>query len=193
MSYYADLKAWFSGKGEKFWTAISILLIIVIFYYMTKNIKDVDVLIRNAGVFGPLVALAAYVVFAPTPISTDPLTAFTGVLFGPVVGILIGWIGNTLGAFTEYFVGHHLSKNDRFSSVKDKLPFGLNRLPFDSPYVLIFGRAIPGYGGKVINFMSGVHDVSIKTFTWTTVLINLIGATLLSFGGYSLIRLIHLR
>lgn len=193
MDYMNDLRKWFSKRQEKLWIAVSIALIIVIFYFVSKNIKDIDTLIRNAGVLGPLVALLAYIVLAPTPVSTDPLTVFTGVLFGPVLGILVGWMGNNLGALTEYFVGHRLAKSERFAFIKEKLPFGLNKLPVGSPYVLIFGRAIPGYGGKVINFMAGVYDVPVRTFLWTTILINIIGATLLSFGGYSLLRLIHVR
>lgn len=193
MSYLRDLREWYSVREEKIWTAVSLLFIVGIFYYLTKNIKYVDLLITKAGVFGPLVAILAYIVLAPTPISTDPLTAFTVVLFGPVLGVTIGWMGNNLGALTEYLVGRGVGRSDKLSFVKGKLPFGLNKLPIGSPYVLIFARAIPGYGGKVISFMAGMYEVPIKTFLWTTVLINFIGATLLSFGGYGLVKLIHLR
>lgn len=181
---------WLSTKQEKIWTLISFILIILIFYFIAKNFHVANIIIRHTGVFGPLVAIIIYGVLAPTPISTDPITAVTGVLFGPILGILVAWIGNNLGATVEYLVGRRLGKSHRFSSIKDNLPFGLNRLPVNSPYVLIFGRAIPGYGGKVINFMAGIYEVPMKTFLWTTVVINLIGAILLSFGGYGLIGII---
>lgn len=193
MSYLTDLKFWISSRENKIWTALSIILIVVVLYYLTKNISDVDILIQKAGVFGPLVALLAYIILAPTPISTDPLTAFMIVFFGPVLGVTIGWMGNNLGAFTEYFVGRSVGRSAKLSIVKKSLPFGLDKLPIGSPFILTFGRAIPGYGGKLISFMAGMYEVPIKTFLWTTLLINLIGATLLSFGGYGLVKLIHLR
>lgn len=193
MSYYQDLKAWYTRRGEFFSGAVTLLLLIAIFYFVTKNIKYIDILIEEAGPWGPLAAIIIYVFLALTPISTEPVTLFTGVLFGPVAGIIIGWMGNNLGGFTEYFIGRTVGRSEKLSFVKDKLPFGLNKLPVGSPYVLIFGRAIPGYGGKVINFMAGMYEVSIKTFFWTTFAINLIGSVLLSFGGYNLIRLIHIR
>lgn len=188
-----SLSKLFMSKNNSIWTVTSILLIILTFHYLTKNIGEVDMLIENSGVFAPIVAIAAYVILAPTPVSTDPMTIFIGVLFGPILGVLIAWVGNTLGAFTEYFIGRRIIKSVRFSDIKEKLPFGLNKLPVNSIYVLTLGRAIPVYGGKVINLMAGIYEVSTTKFLWTTVLINLIGAVLLSFGGYGLIKLIHLR
>lgn len=193
MPYLKALREWFSAKEEKIWMALSLVLIAAVFIFLSKNIKAVDMLIKDAGVLGPLVAVVAYVVLAPTPISTDPISVFTGVLFGPVLGLFVAWIGNNLGAVTEYIVGRSVGRSEKLSFLKEKLPFGLNKLPVTSPYVLIFGRAIPGYGGKVINFMAGMYEVSIKTFLWTTILINFIGASILSFGGYGVVKLIHLR
>lgn len=188
--YVRDLRLWFSEKEERIWTVVTVLLIILTFYFLGKNLNFADIVIKKAGIFGPVATVVIYAILAPTPISTDPITAVSGVLLGPVLGIVVAWIGNNLGATVEYFIGKKVGRSERFSSVKDKLPFGLNKLPIESPYVLIFGRAIPGYGGKVINLMAGIYEVSFKTFLWTTVLINLVGAILLSFGGYGLLKVI---
>lgn len=184
MSRFALLKSWLLEIQSKVWTILTAALVIVVFYFLAKNLDFADMIIRKSGVFAPLVALGIYAVLGLTPISTDPITAISGVLFGPVLGILVSWMGNNIGAVMEYQVGKRVGNSEKFSTIKEKLPFGLNKLPISSPYVLIFGRMIPSYGGKVINFMAGMYGVSMRTFLWTTLLINVAGSILLSFGGY---------
>ncbi len=181
----------FPKKNNKFWALISLVVIIISLYFLVKNTRDVEVIVRNAGVFGPLVVLLIYAVVALTPIPSDPITVINIALFGPVLGFFISWMGNNIGALMEYYFGAHLSKTTNFKDYKEKLPFGLNKLPVNSPWFLIGGRLIPGYGGKVISIIAGMYRVSVTTFFWTTALTNFLGAILLGFGGYGIINIIH--
>lgn len=190
MHHFTAIKSWILETQSKIWTVVTVLLIIFSFYFIAKNLGFADALIKRSGIYAPLVAVLIYAILGLTPISADPITAVSGVLFGPILGIFVAWMGNNIGATVEYLVGKKVGKSERFQKVKDNLPFGLNKLPISSPYTLIFGRTIPSYGGKVINFMAGMYDVSLITFLWTTLLINFVGAVLLSFGGYGLIRVV---
>ena len=178
----------FPKKNNRLWTLLGIIFFAIIFYFVAKNFRDVEKIIRNAGLLGPAVAIFLYGIFAATPITTDPLTIVSGVLFGPILGIIISWLGNNVAAMVEYYVGRHIGNISNFKKAKNKLPFGLNRLPVDSPWFLIFGRLIPGYGGKLISIMAGVYHVSLSNYLWTTAITNLCGSFLLSYGGF---RFIH--
>lgn len=169
---------------------VGIFLLVVSVYFVSKNLRQVEMVIRNAGILGPLVAVLLYGVFAPTPITTDPLTVISGVVFGPILGIIVSWMGNNLAAFIEYFAGKRLSKVKEVNKFKKRLPFNLDRFPISSPLVLIFGRMIPGYGGKIISVMAGMYEVPLFTYIWTTMLVNLSGSVLLSFGGYNIIHIV---
>jgi uncharacterized membrane protein YdjX (TVP38/TMEM64 family) len=177
-------------KNNKLWSTISLILFVVLMVYVVKNLRDVETIILKAGVAGPLVAILLYGIFAATPITTDPLTLIGGAIFGPVVGIAVSWMGNNLAATVEYYVGKRLDEMSTIREAKAKLPFGLSKLPVNSPWFLIFGRLIPGYGGKVISIMAGMYHVPVKRYLWTTALTNLLGSVLLSYGGYNLAHLV---
>jgi len=178
----------FPKKNNKLWTVLGLVFFVVLFYFGAKNFRDVENIIRHAGLWGPLVTIFLYGAFAATPITTDPLTIVSGVLFGPILGIIISWVGNNVAALVEYYFGRHISVISNFKKAKEKLPFGLSRFPVDSPWFLIFGRLIPGYGGKLISVMAGVYHVPFSHYLWTTAVTNFCGSLILSFGGYHFIH-----
>jgi uncharacterized membrane protein YdjX (TVP38/TMEM64 family) len=178
----------FSKNNNRFWTVLGLIFFIVLIFFVAKYFRDVEEIIRSAGLLGPVVAILLYAVLAATPITTDPLTVVSGVIFGPIMGIIISWLGNNAAALVEYYFGRHLGKVANFKKIKQKLPLGLNRLPVDSPWFLIVGRLVPGYGGKVISIMAGVYHVPISHYLWTTAITNLAGSLLLSYGGFHFIH-----
>ncbi|NMB84109.1 TVP38/TMEM64 family protein [Candidatus Roizmanbacteria bacterium] len=178
--------------SNRFWTLIGMVFLVVAVFYVAKNMRDVRTIVSRAGLAGPVVLIFLYGFFAVTPITTDPLTVVSGVFFGPIGGVFISWIGNNLAAMVEYYFGRHIGKVANFKKIKEKLPFGLSRLPVDSPWVLIFGRLVPGYGGKVISIMGGIYHVPVRRYLWTSALTNFFGSLLLSLGGYQLIHFLKL-
>jgi uncharacterized membrane protein YdjX (TVP38/TMEM64 family) len=113
-----------------------------------------------------------------------------GVTYGPLIGAGIALVGNTLAAMVEYFLGRRISRSTNFEKSKEKIPFGLGKLPVNSVAFLVFGRMIPGYGGKIISILAGAYKVPIKRYLWTTVLTNTIGSAILAYGGFSLVETI---
>jgi len=180
----------FAKKESKLWTFVAFLLIVIPMYFAVKNFRDIESVVLRAGIAGPLVMIALYGIFAATPVSTDPLTLISSVVFGPLIGIAVSWTGNNVAALVEYYVGAHLGRATNMRALRKKLPFGLGKLPLGSPWVLIFGRLVPGFGGKIISILAGIYHVPIRSYLWTTAITNLIGSVLLSLGGYKIIHLL---
>ena len=170
---------------------MGILLFLAVIYILVKNADLVTVLLKKSGVWAPIVATLIYPLLAPTPITTDPVTVIMGVTYGPVIGATIALIGNTLAALVEYYLGTKINKVTNFEKNKKKLPFGLGKMPVDSPAFLIGGRMIPGYGGKIISILAGTYKVPMKTYLWTTLTTNLIGSLILAFGVSGLVNLLR--
>jgi len=124
-------------------------------------------------------------------VPTDALTLVCGAIYGPFYGTAISWMGNNVAALVEYFIGANISKNIDFEKEKKKLPFGLSKLPINSIPVLTLGRMLPFYGSKVISLMAGMYGVPYRRYVWTSVLINLTGAIMLSYGGHELLYLLR--
>lgn len=137
---------------------------------------------------GPLVSILLYGVFSFTPFPTDTLSILNGAVFGPLVGILLSWMGNNLAAYIEYFLGRSISHISNFEEKKGKLPFGLGKFPVNSPIFLIFARFIPWFGSKMVCLSAGIYKISFWEFTWTTFIVNLWGAFTMALLGYSLVR-----
>jgi len=163
-------------------------IFLIILFFIAQNLRDVEMIIRNAGVAGPLMAIALFCIFALTPIPAEPLTLFCIYFFGPISGSLITWIGGVCAALIEYNFGLHMRKIADIEKAIQKLPFGLSKMPIESPFFLIFGRLIPGYGSKIISLVAGIHHVPIRRYLWTTALTTFFGSILLAFGGYHLLR-----
>lgn len=172
--------------------AIGTLLTLITLYFIAQNLKDVERIIRQSGVAGPIVAVALFCIFALTPIPAEPLTLFCIYFFGPWVGGFVIWLGGTSAAMIEYYFGFHMQKISNIENTIKKLPFGLNKMPVDSPIFLIFGRMIPGYGSKVISLVAGIHHVPIRRYLWTTAVMNIFGSILIALGGYHFFRFLKL-
>lgn len=182
----------FGKKNSKIWVILGILILITILYLLSKHTHLIEELLYKSGALAPIIALILYPLLAPTPITTDPITVVIGVIYKPLIGVLIAWIGNTLAALVEYYLGIRMEKAANFKEAREKLPFGLGKLPVNSIGFLVFGRMIPGYGGKIISLLAGMHKVPMKRYLWTTALTNLAGSIFLSYGGFGLVRLIKI-
>jgi uncharacterized membrane protein YdjX (TVP38/TMEM64 family) len=174
------------------WTALAILTFVAVVYFLVKHTYYITQLVYRSGALAPIVALILYPALAPTPITTEPITLVLAVIYGPLFAVAMAVAGNMMSTVVEYYLGVRLGKATNFEEQKEKLPFGLGKMRVDTPAFLIFGRMIPGYGSKVISLLAGMHGVPMKLYLWTSLLTNIGGAVILSYGGYGLIKLIKI-
>jgi uncharacterized membrane protein YdjX (TVP38/TMEM64 family) len=164
----------------------SILLVIVAGVFFALDFEKIKNFIAGIGVWGILVSILVYALLGLTLIPSEPLTILTGAIFGPLVATLVAGVGNTLSALVEYYLGKKIGQASNFMEQKHKLPFGLGKLPVDSPLFLIAARSIPGYGPKAVSFISGVYHVPLFTYLWTAAIPTFLGAAIFAFGGFGL-------
>ena len=179
----------FKGESSKLGTILSMGFVIGVIYFLIK-VHNVSAILLRSGPWAPLVAVILYVALAATPISTDPITIVMGTVYGPLLGSAIAWVGNILAGLVEYFFGSRIEKVTSFNKNKNNLPFGLGKLPVNSPSFLILGRLIPIYGGKIISILAGMNRVPIKLYLWTTAVTTFLGSIILALGGFHLINLL---
>jgi uncharacterized membrane protein YdjX (TVP38/TMEM64 family) len=169
----------------------SLLFMAAIGAAVAFDFEKIKAFIGHSGVWGLVISIFVYAALGITFIPSEPLTLLIGAMFGPWVAVLVSWIGNTLAAIVEYYIGQRIGSASNFLEKKEKLPFGLGNLPIDSPWFLIGGRAIPLYGAKAISVLAGVYHVPMPRYIWTTAVTILFGSLLFSFGGFGLGQLIH--
>lgn len=180
----------FKAKSSKLETILSMGFVIGVIIFLIENVHNISTILLRSGPWAPLVAIVLYVALAATPISTDPITIVMGTVYGPMIGSAIAWVGNILAGLVEYFFGSRMEQVTSFNKNKDNLPFGLGKLPVNSPSFLILGRLIPVYGGKIISILAGMHRVPIKRYLWTTAVTTFLGSIILALGGFHLVNLL---
>ncbi len=169
----------------------SLLIMAVAVFFVSKDMENIHRFIEENKTWGLIVAVAVYGVLGASLIPSEPLTVLIGAIFGPWIATLIATLGNMLAAYVEYFLGKRLGKAANFARNREKLPFGLNRLPVQSPVFLIVGRMVPGAGPKLVSFLAGIYHVPLARYFWTTLIPTSLGAAIFAFGGFGIFQLIQ--
>lgn len=156
------------------------------FFKFSAQLLFLEKYISEHQILGPIFSIIIMGLLSITPIPTDPIVILNGLLFGPLVGFITSWFGNTLAAIIEYFIGEGINKLTDFENHRKNLPFGLSKLPVNSPWFLIVGRFIPQFGGKIVSLAGGVYKVNFWLYLWTAALANILGSLAFAYGGYYL-------
>jgi uncharacterized membrane protein YdjX (TVP38/TMEM64 family) len=185
------------GTNDKRQRIISIIILVVtlvilfiVVSYFSNELQAVGNFIRQLGVLGWLASILMFAVFGATPIPSEPFTVLITTIFGPLLTAIITALGNLLAGTVEFLIGRRISKVADFEKIREKLPFGLNKVPVDSPLFLIGARMLPGYMPKFVSIISGIYKIPFYRFLWTTAVVTTVGALVISFGGHTLITLL---
>lgn len=168
----------------------TVFFLVVIGLIAAFDFEKIKTFISQAGVYGIFIAIIVYGLLGFTVIPSEPLTVLIGAMFGPWVATLASLVGNTLSSMAEYSVGRRIGSATNFMEMKEKLPFGLNKLNPDSLAFLLFARAIPGFGGKAVSIIAGVYKINFWRFIWTAFVTLIVGSAVFAFGGFGLEKLI---
>lgn len=158
-------------------------------FVFARDLKQIEEIVRSAGLFGPVISIFLFVLFGFTPLPAEPLAVINGIVFGPLEGSILNLIGNSAASFIEYYVGTRMGSAGHFESPMSKLPKSLQRFSPNSLWFLIGFRFIPQIGGKIVSFGAGILHVPIRRYLWTSILANAVGSLLLAFTGFGILHL----
>jgi uncharacterized membrane protein YdjX (TVP38/TMEM64 family) len=114
------------------------------------------------------------------------LTLAGGFLFGAVPGAVYVNVGATVGALVAFLFSRHIV-GDWFQRRYETQLAGFNRELEENGYLyLLTVRLIPAFPFFLINIMSGLTKIPVRTFIWTTCLGILPGSLVYTFAGRQL-------
>ena len=175
--------------------ALQIALVVLIIamgviIMLNFNLPDAKAFIRANRRQAVFISIGIYFLLGFTFIPASPLTLFLAVLMGPLETILAATIGNTLAALVEYQIGVTVGDIFNFEARMVNLPFGLEKLPITSPYLLMAGRLLP-LGKRGFSIVCGAYQVPLGKYLWTSVTMYMVNASVLAFTGAGLLKLIE--
>jgi len=172
---------------------LSVILIIVIsaiIFAIRFNMNEVKTFIQNNKKQALLISLFIYVISGLAFLPSTPLTVFIAFLVGPLPAAIVATLGNTLAAIIQYEFGKTVGDVIDFEEKKSKLPFGLNKLPVQSPLFMLTARSVPA-GARAYSMVCGAYRVPIPVYLWTTFLMFFINSAILAFVGISFLPVLQ--
>lgn len=122
---------------------------------------------------GPLGALAFVLVYALATMALLPvslLSAVAGVLFGPVAGVVVVWVGAMLGAGGSFAVGRTLSRPAVEALAGERLERLDRFLARRAFLAVLVVRLVPLFGFVLVNYGAAATAVGVRPYLAGTAL-----------------------
>lgn len=136
---------------------------------MFPTLFDIPEALRSAGAAAPLVSIGLMVLHTVVPFPSGILTITNGIVFGPVLGLAVSWIGGMLGAYLGYGIARLGGRPLVRRFVRLQRLERLDRLVgAGGTWGLVTVRLLPVVSFNLINYGAGLLSIKLWTFTWTT-------------------------
>lgn len=151
---------------------------------LSLTTEDVEAFAEAWGPWGAAASILLMILHSFIPLPAEVIAISTGMLFGPLWGIVITWVGAMLGAALAFAfargigrpIARRLVSEQRWRAIE-----GWNA----HPSTLLVIRLIPVISFNLVNYAAGVTGVGWWRFLWTTGIgILPITAASVIFGDY---------
>ena len=124
---------------------------------------------RAAGRWGVAASIGLMVVHSFIPFPAEFVAFANGLVYGPVWGSVITWVGAMLGAFATFGVARWFGLPFVESIVPGMYRARLDRWSSSSGWQVVFvSRFLPVISFNLVNYAAGLRTVSLLAFTLAT-------------------------
>jgi len=122
--------------------------------------------VESLGAWGPVVFVAVYVVACVAFVPASLLTLGAGALFGVVTGVIVVFVGATLGAFGAFLIARHVARDWVSQRVaRDPRFTAIDRaIAADGRRVVFLLRLSPVIPFALLNYALGLTKVRVADF-----------------------------
>jgi uncharacterized membrane protein YdjX (TVP38/TMEM64 family) len=146
--------------------------------------QAIEAELRSWGHWAAVASIGLMVAHSLVPFPAEFITFANGMLFGPVWGVAITWIGAMLGACLAFALARWFGRPFVYTIMNERHRNAVNRWARrQGVVVLLLSRLMPLISFNVINYAAGLAPISWWTFLWTTAIGILPITTLLVVTG----------
>lgn len=131
--------------------------------------EDFANFIKSLGAMGVAGSIVLMILHSFVPFPAELLTMANGMVYGPLWGVIITWVGAMFGAYAAFgltrWLGRPFIEKWAPSNYKMKIDAWSQE---EGATALLIARLIPVISFNVINYAAGLTKVSLWTFFWTT-------------------------
>jgi len=150
----------------------------VLFSYLTKREK-LESVITLLGVWGPLAFILIYIFITVTMLPALPVTVASGIIFGPIMGVIYTSIGAGLGLSFSFLIARYIARDaieKKFgdTTIFKKIDEGVKK---DGWFILAITRLIPVFPFGIQNYVYGLTSISFFKYAILSVIFVLPGSS----------------
>jgi phospholipase D1/2 len=144
-------------------------------YTPLRELINAEALARMAEAFAesplaPLIVVAAYVIGGLVVLPVTVMIAFTGIVFGPVLGFVYALIGVTLSAIFIYYLGRKLGRATVRRIAGKRINELSRRIAKRGLIAVVVVRMLPIAPFTIINLIAGASHIRFRHFVLGTIL-----------------------
>jgi uncharacterized membrane protein YdjX (TVP38/TMEM64 family) len=133
------------------------------------SVAAVENLIQSWGPWGMLASVALMIVHSLVPFPAEILAIANGMLYGPVLGTVLTWIGGMCGALLAFGLARALGRPFVEKVLAAERLDRMDRwAQHHGGMTLLLARLIPVIAFNLLNYGAGLTSMSWWTFTWAT-------------------------
>lgn len=133
------------------------------------SVAAVENLIRSWGPWGMLASIALMILHSFVPFPAEILAIANGMLYGPVLGTALTWVGGMSGALLAFGCARLLGRPFVEKMVAAKRLERFDRWAHrHGGMTLLLARLVPVIAFNLLNYGAGLTRMSWWTFTWAT-------------------------
>ena len=132
-------------------------------------VRDVEALIRSWGAWGVLGSIGLMVAHSFLPFPSEIIALANGMLYGPLWGTVVTWVGAMLGAVAAFGAVRALGQPVLRRLLPAARHAGLVRWSREhGGLTLLVARLIPVIAFNLINYAAALTEITWWTFLWAT-------------------------
>ena len=133
------------------------------------SLADIEATIRSWGKWGVLASIGLMVLHSFVPFPAEFLAFANGMIYGPLWGTVITWVGAMLGALLAFGLARWLGRPfvERMVARRDWQLLD-DWAAEDGWQVVLVSRFVPVIAFNLINYAAGLTRLTWWQFTWTT-------------------------
>lgn len=136
---------------------------------LSETVDGAEIWIRSLGNWGMAGSIALMAAHSFLPFPAEFIAIANGMLFGPIWGSVVTWVGAMFGAAVAFALVRVIGRpflNRMLSPQRLNALDGWSRR--NGGMALLAARLIPVFAFNLINYAAAVSGVSWWTFLWTT-------------------------
>jgi uncharacterized membrane protein YdjX (TVP38/TMEM64 family) len=134
---------------------------------LSLNTQDVESFAEAWGAWSAAASILLMVLHSFMPLPAEVIAIANGMLFGPVWGIVVTWIGAMLGAALAFAFARGIGRPLTRRLVSERRWRALESWNA-RPSTLLLVRLVPVISFNLVNYAAGVTGIGWWPFLWTT-------------------------